>query len=208
MTNKIVELNSYCAILLYCLASMCWQNLLICKAAVEKNTSVTHNTRPSYRKITIIGGQGSGKTTLAARLKEILDIPVYGLDSFFRQDETRTKKNKILSALVNRNVWIIEGNYPFTYKRRIAKAELIVYIKRSQHQRMWRLFMRMIQDDKKSKLLWEEEFWKKQLEWEEKQHAIICELLATLPSSKQYVILQSDQDVEDFLTTIQTSIDL
>ncbi|WP_245808922.1 AAA family ATPase [Shouchella patagoniensis] len=71
----------------------------------------------SAEKIHIIGPVGSGKTTLARKLANQLEIPTYELDNIVwerrvgRSDRRREveERDALFSDIVKRNKWIIEG---------------------------------------------------------------------------------------------------
>lgn len=67
-------------------------------------------------KIHITGNAGSGKTTFAARLGHLLDVPVYGLDDIVWEPRwvkppTDVSRAKIQELVAKPN-WVIEGVSP------------------------------------------------------------------------------------------------
>ena len=93
-----------------------------------------------YNKILIVGGIGSGKTTLASKLSKILNIKNYELDNiaYKRRDIHEKQKPKIrdkkVKSLLKRKRWIVEGFYSqyWTYPiYRKADIVLILNIKTS-----------------------------------------------------------------------------
>ena len=83
-------------------------------------------------KISIIGGSGTGKTTLADNLGKKLDIPVYHIDgiNYLENWEKRDEKerDKIILEKVNESKWIIEGTYRSTLRQRLERSDLIIYL--------------------------------------------------------------------------------
>lgn len=68
------------------------------------------------KKIHIIGSVGSGKTTLAKKLSEKLNIPFYELDNVMWKrkksgDVRRTdeERKEYLNSIIHYETWIIEG---------------------------------------------------------------------------------------------------
>lgn len=83
-------------------------------------------------RIAIIGCGGSGKSTVARHLAEVLNAPVTHLDTIYYdeawnplpQDEFAAKQEKIVAG----ERWIIEGNYASTLPIRLAAADTILFL--------------------------------------------------------------------------------
>lgn len=84
------------------------------------------------KKICIIGGSGTGKTTLAENLGKRLDLPVYHIDGIHHLDnwQIRDKKerDKIIIEKADEDKWIIDGTYRSTLQYRLDKADFIIYL--------------------------------------------------------------------------------
>lgn len=84
------------------------------------------------RRILIIGNSGGGKSTLARRLGEKLDLPVVHLDVLFWKpgwierddDEFRSRVAEALSA----DAWVCEGDFRASWDLRMPLADTIVWI--------------------------------------------------------------------------------
>ncbi len=84
------------------------------------------------KKIVLIGSGGAGKSTLARQLGEVLKINVYHLDALFwkpnwvgvPKDDQRNIQNK----LVEKEEWIIDGNYGGTMEIRLNAADTIIFL--------------------------------------------------------------------------------
>ena len=92
-----------------------------------------------YNKILIVGGIGSGKTSLANKISKILKIKNYELDNiaYKRRDiwvkENYPNRKKKLDKIFQREKWILEGFYstPWTYQV-YKKADIIIILKTKQ----------------------------------------------------------------------------
>jgi len=88
-----------------------------------------------YNKIFIVGGIGSGKTTLANKISKILKIKNYELDdiAYKRRDIYERHKPKIrdkkIKSILKRKKWIIEGFYSKSWIYPIyRKAEIVIIL--------------------------------------------------------------------------------
>jgi len=90
-------------------------------------------TRENFSRIHIIGGPGSGKTTLARALGAQLKAEVYELDqvAFTGRDfEERPFPDRATAVygIANRPVWITEGLFVLWTDELLARANIIVWL--------------------------------------------------------------------------------
>lgn len=85
-----------------------------------------------YNRISIVGGSGTGKSTLCEILSKKFNLPAIHLDAInFDADWVEIDKNerdRIISTKSNEEKWIIDGNYNKTLKERFEKADLIIWL--------------------------------------------------------------------------------
>ena len=83
-------------------------------------------------RISIIGGSGTGKTTLSRNLGKILNLPVYHIDAIQHlenwQRRDSEERDKIILKKVNEEKWIIDGSYRATLEQRLGNSDLIIYL--------------------------------------------------------------------------------
>jgi len=99
------------------------------------------------KKFALIGLPGSGKSTFAARLGKILDIPIHHLDRhmFETGGKKRDKQEfiEIQKAMLNEEAWVVEGCSFSTFEMRFAKADVLIYFHFSRLVCFFRLFKRL-----------------------------------------------------------------
>lgn len=83
-------------------------------------------------KITIIGGSGTGKTTLATNLSLDLKLPVYHLDAFNYypnwQERNKGERDKLILEKIKEDKWVIDGTYTSTLEERLNMSDLVIYL--------------------------------------------------------------------------------
>lgn len=83
-------------------------------------------------RILIIGCGGSGKSTLARKLGELLELPVVHLDhlcwlpGWVKRD--RAEFDELLARELEKDRWIIDGNFNRTILARLAKCDTVIYL--------------------------------------------------------------------------------
>jgi adenylate kinase family enzyme len=98
------------------------------------------------KRILVIGSGGAGKSTIATRLGELLDLEVNHLDKFYwRPGWVETPPDEwleIVTELINRDSWIIDGNYGGTLELRIQRCDTIVFLDMPRLLCTWRILKR------------------------------------------------------------------
>ena len=84
------------------------------------------------KKIIVIGCPGSGKSTVSRALHNKTGIPLYHLDMmYWNADKTTVEKSVFLerlSAVLEKNEWIIDGNYSSTMELRMAACDTVIFL--------------------------------------------------------------------------------
>ena len=83
-------------------------------------------------RIIVIGCPGSGKSTFSKVLHRATGIPLYHLDMmYWNKDKTKVPREIFLRNLnetLDKDCWIIDGNYESTMEMRIEKCDTIFFL--------------------------------------------------------------------------------
>ena len=100
----------------------------------------------NVKKISIIGGPGTGKSTLSKNLGKVLDLPVYHLDAIDHLENWKTRDSKerdeIILQKVNEAEWVMDGTYKGTLEKRVEKSDMIIFLNYSKLARLKGIFSR------------------------------------------------------------------
>ncbi len=81
------------------------------------------------KKVLVIGCPGSGKSTFARRLRDAAGLPLYHLDLLWhRPDRTTVSRDEFdaaLAEILQKDRWIIDGNFSRTLERRLAGCDTV-----------------------------------------------------------------------------------
>jgi len=84
------------------------------------------------KKIIVIGCPGSGKSTISRELHNKTGIPLYHLDMmYWNADKTTVEKSVFLERLsdvLEKDEWIIDGNYSSTMELRMAACDTVIFL--------------------------------------------------------------------------------
>ena len=84
------------------------------------------------KKVIVIGCPGSGKSTVSRALHNKTGIPLYHLDMmYWNADKTTVEKSVFLERLsdvLEKDEWIIDGNYGSTMELRMAACDTVIFL--------------------------------------------------------------------------------
>ena len=104
--------------------------------------------RDDMRKVLVIGPGGAGKSVLARRLGERLQIEVVHLDKcYWRPGWIETPKDewrRTVEELLGRDSWIMDGNYSGTLGLRFEACDTVVFLDLPRTLCLWRVFKRLL----------------------------------------------------------------
>lgn len=166
------------------------------------------------QKVMILGCCGSGKSTLARQVAERLQLPLLHLDAHYWKsgwvEPTAEDWERQVTALVQQDAWVMDGNYNKTLDLRLPYADTVIYLDLPQWLCLWRVFKRWIQyagktrpdmaADCPERLEWE--FLKYVWEFPKKRRPKLLQKLQSLPDSQQVIVLRSPAEVKAYVRSL------
>ena len=157
------------------------------------------------KKVIVIGCPGSGKSTVSRALHNKTGIPLYHLDMmYWNADKTTVEKSVFLeqlSAVLEKDEWIIDGNYSSTMELRMAACDTVIFLDYpldvcldgiKERRRKPRSDMPWIETEEDAEFI---EFIRN---YNEQQKPKVLELLEKY-SDKNIVVFKSREQAESFL---------
>jgi adenylate kinase family enzyme len=171
------------------------------------------------KRILIIGSGGAGKSTFARILGEITEIEVFHLDRlFWRAGWIETPKDewqKTLETLLERERWIMDGNFGGTIDLRLAACDTAILLDLPRTICLYRVLKRRLKyrntnrpdmsegchekvDYKFLRWIWD---------YPNKKKPRVEEKLKCFENEKTIIRLKSQREVEDFfVNNLQTFV--
>lgn len=168
------------------------------------------------KRVLIIGSSGSGKSTLARQLGSKLELPVIHLDRHYWHPgwvgTPQEKWQQTVSRLVQRDSWIIDGNYRRTMPIRLKAADSVVFLDLPPWICAMRAIKRRIQYHKRPRPdiadgckepLFDPQlfqFIRHVLSYPDRAKPYVMQQLNGIANDKHVVLLKSTRDVDNFLS--------
>jgi adenylate kinase family enzyme len=104
------------------------------------------------RKVHIVGGAGSGKTTLACLLSEELGVPAYDLDTVGYEEGAGPKrplqaKLADVQRIANQRGWVTEGVFLGWTEELFQRSDAIIWLDLPFSLAAWRIFLRHLKGE-------------------------------------------------------------
>ena len=102
----------------------------------------------TVNKISIVGGPGTGKSTLAENLGKVLDLPVYHIDGIHHlanwQKRDTDERDQIILDKISNSKWIMDGTYKNTLQKRVENSDMVIFLNYSKLARLKGILSRYI----------------------------------------------------------------
>lgn len=155
-------------------------------------------------RISIIGGPGTGKTTLADKLGKKLHIPVYHLDGIHHLENwvprDKEERDKMILEIAKKEKWIMDGTYKSTLEERVKKSDMIIFLKYSKFSRIKGIMERYLKNRNKEKPeipgckeKMNKEFFKFTFCWDKTNRNIVQEILENYKDKEIYIFRNRKQ---------------
>ena len=111
--------------------------------------------KENIKRISVIGGSGTGKTVLADNLSRELNLPVCHIDGIHHlanwKERDKNERDKIILDFIKKKRWVIDGTYHSTLYERIKNADLVIYLDYSSISQVKGVIQRYIKGHGKEK---------------------------------------------------------
>jgi adenylate kinase family enzyme len=170
------------------------------------------------KRIAIVGSSGSGKSVLARRLGEILQMEVWHLDAILWKPHwvltTREEQKQIQQQLVSGDSWIIDGNYNSTLDIRLEAANTIIFLDMPRMLCLYRVLKRRLMYHNRSRPDMQEgckekidmAFLKWVWHYPKSKRPGMLEKLEVLAQKKQVIILNSSREVQKYVDEMKSQV--
>ncbi len=164
-------------------------------------------------RIIIIGCCGAGKSTLAVKLAQNLNLPLIHLDKikFLDNWQERSKEefNEILLSELEKPRWIIDGNYNRTIPLRMQYCDTVIFLDFERLACMWGVIKRVIKYHGKTRPdmgnncpeRFDPRFMKYVWQFRTKHRKRYLEMLENV-SDKNVIILRNRTEIRRFLNDV------
>ena len=170
------------------------------------------------KKIMLIGSGGTGKSTLARQIGQMLAIEVIHLDTLMWRSNWeiiyKDEQIAIQQKLVRKDEWIIDGNYGGTMDIRLREADTVIFFDYSRYLCLYRALKRMIQYRNKSRPDMVEgnnerldyAFLKWIWAYPKTKRPVILQTLTKLSEEKNVVILGTPKEAKDYIKKLDMQL--
>jgi adenylate kinase family enzyme len=167
------------------------------------------------RRVLVIGCSGAGKTTFSTRLGTALGLQVIHMDTYFWKpgwEEPATEDwEQIVRNLIERDAWVMDGNYGGTLDMRLAAADTVIFLDAPRMLCLWRVLKRRIEYAGKTRPdiapgcpeRIDLQFLRYVWGYSKERRPRILKKLETLPADKEVLVLRGSREAQRFLERVE-----
>ena len=161
-------------------------------------------------KIIIVGSPGAGKSTFARKLRDITGIPLFYLDMLWHKPDrttvTQEEFNNRLNGILQKDRWIIDGNYQRTLEPRLQACDTVFLMDFPLETCISGAESRI--GKKREDLPWTElEFDPEFKQWiqNKKKNRLpqLYEMIETYKDNKEIMVFHSRKEADDYLAAMK-----
>jgi len=112
----------------------------------------------AYKRISVVGTTGSGKTTAAREIAARLQIPHIQLDALYWDRDWTGVSDEIfrerIAAAIAGDQWVVDGNYSRMRSPVWGRANMVVFLDYTFFRVFWQLLKRTIRRGLRKEVLW------------------------------------------------------
>jgi adenylate kinase family enzyme len=112
----------------------------------------------AYKRISVVGTTGSGKTTVAREIAARLQIPHIQLDALYWDRDWTGVPDEVfrerITAAIAEDQWVADGNYSRMRSLVWGRANTVVFLDYAYFRVFWQLLKRTIQRGLRKEVMW------------------------------------------------------
>ena len=172
----------------------------------ELDAALKNIINNEHKRIIVIGPGGAGKSYFSKQLASITNLPLYHLDNiFWKEDRThisREEFDKKLLEILEKDKWIIDGDYSRTYELRMQYADTIYFLDFSLEVALKGVESRI--GKPRDDIPWKEdvfdpEFKQWVINWYKDTLPMVRELLKRYKATKNIIVFKTREEVNSYI---------
>ncbi|QXE02262.1 DNA topology modulation protein [Terribacillus sp. DMT04] len=169
-------------------------------------------------RIAIVGSSGSGKSVLARRLGEMLQVEVWHLDALLWKPDwvltPREEQKQIQQELVSRDSWIIDGDYNSTLDIRLEAADTIIFLDMPRMICLYRVLKRRLMYHNRSRPDMQKgckekldlALFRRVWQYRTSKRPVVLEKLELLAKDKRVILLNNSKEVKKYVDEMKSQV--